>query len=82
MAGLRNSLLGHIRSQLEDIQIANAVFIHCIVHQQALCGKDLDISHILELVVSFENFIRCNAFNHRQFHAFLVEIISDFSDLP
>ena len=82
MAGGRKGLVGQIRTQLEDLQIPSALFIHCIIHQQALCGKNLDISCVLKPVVSAVNFIRGHALNHRQFQAFLEEIDSDFCDLP
>ena len=82
MAGVRKGLVGQIRTQLEDLQIPGTLFIHCIIHQQALCGKDLDISYVLKLVISAVNFILGHALNHCQFKAFLEEIDSDFCDLP
>ncbi|XP_076036545.1 general transcription factor II-I repeat domain-containing protein 2-like [Oratosquilla oratoria] len=82
MAGVRKGLVGQIRTQLEDLQNLGALFIHCIIHQQALCGKDLDISCVLKPVVSAVNFIRGHALNHRQFQGFLEEIDSGFCDLP
>ncbi|XP_076057518.1 general transcription factor II-I repeat domain-containing protein 2-like [Oratosquilla oratoria] len=81
MAGVRKDLVGQIRTQLEDLQIPGALFIHCIIHQQALCGKDLDIFCVLKPVVSAVNFIRGHAY-HRRFQAFLEEIYFDFCDLP
>ncbi len=33
MAGVRKGLVGQIRTQLEDLQIPGALFIHCIIHQ-------------------------------------------------
>ena len=65
MAGVRKTLVGQIRTQLEDLQIPGALFIHCIIHQQALCGKDLDISCVLKPVVFAVNFNRGHALNHR-----------------
>ena len=82
MAGVRKGLIGQIRTQLEDLQIPDPLYIHCIIHQQALCGKNLDISCVLKPVVSAVNFIRGHALHHRQFQAFLEEIDSDFCDLP
>ncbi|XP_076336375.1 general transcription factor II-I repeat domain-containing protein 2-like [Tachypleus tridentatus] len=82
MAGVKTGLVGLIRKPLEDLQLPSALFIHCIIHQQALCGKDLDISCILKPVISAVNFIRGHAFNHHQFKAFLEEIDSDLCDLP
>ena len=68
--------------QLKDFQILNALSIHCIMHQQALCWKDLDISCVLKPVVSAVSFIQGHALNHCQFQAFLEDIGSDFCDLP
>ena len=53
-----------------------------MIHQQALCGKRLKLSSILESVVSPINFIRSRVLNHRQFHHFLQEMNSEFLDLP
>ena len=33
MAGVRKGLVGQIMTQLEDLQIPGALFIHCIIHQ-------------------------------------------------
>ena len=65
MAGVRNGLVEQIRYQLEDSQIPNALFIHCIIHQQALSRKYQDIACVQKPVVSAVNFIRCHALNHR-----------------
>ena len=73
MAGVRK-----IRSQLEDLQIQNALFIH----QQALCGRDHGISCELEPVFPVVSFTRGHAIDHRQLQAFLEEIGSAFCDLP
>ncbi|XP_076306957.1 general transcription factor II-I repeat domain-containing protein 2-like [Tachypleus tridentatus] len=78
MAGVKKSLVGLIRKQLEDLQLPSTLFIHCIIHQQALCGKDLDISCVLKPVISAVNFIWGHALNHLQFKAFLEEIDLDF----
>ena len=52
MAGVRKILVGQMRTKLEDVQLQGALFIHCIMHQQKLCGKYLDISYVLKPVVS------------------------------
>ena len=66
MAGLRNIMVGQIRTKLGGIQLPSTLFIHCIIHQQALCGKYLYSSCQLKPVVSVVNFIRGHALNHRQ----------------
>ena len=42
-AGLKKGLVGRIMSSLEDLHLGKALFLHCIVHQQTLCSKHLDI---------------------------------------
>ena len=53
---------------------------HCIIHQQALCGKVLNWRHVMS-VVSNVNFIKNHALNHRQFQTFLADLDCDNGDL-
>ncbi|XP_039264551.2 general transcription factor II-I repeat domain-containing protein 2A-like [Styela clava] len=82
MAEVMKGLVGQIHKQLEDLQLPKRLVIHCIIHQQALCGKDLDVSCVLKPVTAVVNFIRSHGLNHRQFQGFFEDIDSDFSDLP
>ena len=82
MAGKKKGLIGQIQAKLGDLLLPRALSIHCIIHQQSLCGKHLDISCVLKPVTSVVNFIRNHGLNHRLFQAFLEEIDSDFCDLP
>ena len=81
MVGLKKGLVGRIMSKLEDLNIRKALFLHCIIHQQALCSKHLDISWVMKPVVWAVNFIRSHAFIHRQFQTFLKKIDAEYSDL-
>ncbi len=82
MIGLKKGLVGRIMSKLEELQLPKVLFLHCIIHQQALCGKHLNIFCVLKPVVSVVNFIRGHALNHRQFQNFLKEVDSEYCDLP
>lgn len=82
MLGVRKGLVEQTRNQMENLQTPGVLFIHCIIHQQVLCGKDLNISCILKPVKSAVNSLRGQALNHRHFLASLEEIDSDFCDLP
>lgn len=55
---------------------------HCIIHQEALCGKVLKMDHVMSTVRQTVNFIRAKGLNHRQFRAFMQEIDSEFADIP
>ena len=82
MAGLKKGLVGQIMSKLEDLHLKKAFFLQCIIHQQALCSKHLDISCIMTPVVWAVNFIWSHALIRCQFQTFLKEIDAEHSDLP
>ena len=78
MAGLKKGLVGRIMSKLEDLHLGKALFLHCNIHQQALCLKHLDISCVMKPIVWAVNFIPSHALIHRQFQTFLKEIDAVF----
>ena len=75
-------LIGKINKKVEDSGGFRPLTLDCIIHQQALCGKRLNLSSILEPVISTINFIRSRGLHHRQFRDFLQEMDSEFLDLP
>jgi hypothetical protein len=82
MCGTRTGLVGLINRAIENSGGLKPLAFHCIIHQQALCGKHVDLSSVLEPVVSTVNYIRSHGLNHRQFRDFLKEIDAEFPDLP
>lgn len=81
MVGRRKDAVGEIRSHSEDLQIPNAPFTHCIIHQQTLCGKELNISFVLKPVVPAGKFIQSYGLNHLQIQTIREEILFHFCDL-
>jgi len=73
-------LIGHL---ITDSDFPNFHAYHCIIHQQTLCSniqhEELDL--VKKAVVKIVNFVRANAFNHRQFRALLSEYESNYTNL-
>ena len=82
MAGLKKGLVGWIMSKLEDLHLRKALFLHCIIHQQALCSKHLDISYVMKSIIWAVNFIWSPTLIYCQFQTFLKEIDAEYFDLP
>ena len=51
---------------------------HCVIHQQALCGKVLNWRHVMSVIVSNVNFIKNHVLNHGQFQTFLAELDCEY----
>ena len=82
MSGTGKGLVVSIYTACENTRCTRPMVIHCIIHQHVLCGKYLNLSCVLEPVVSTVNFIRSRGLNHRQFPNFLSEVEAEYPDLP
>ncbi|XP_025420225.1 general transcription factor II-I repeat domain-containing protein 2B-like [Sipha flava] len=82
MCGAHTGLVGNICKAVFETGAAAPMAIHCIIHQQALCGKNAPISEVMNIVVQNVNYIRKSALSHRQFKNFLAEIESEYLDIP
>ena len=54
---------------------------HCILHQESLVAKFLNMSNVTRVVVLTVNWIRANALNHRKLKKFLADVDADYGDL-
>ena len=82
MCGIKKGLVGQLKQLCAQNKISEPMFLHCIIHQQALCAKYVDISCVLNPVIKMVNFIRSHGLNHRQFRKMLKETDTESVDLP
>ena len=73
-------VVAFVSKAVENDGGSKPLVLHCIIHQQSLCGKCLDMSEVVKPVISVVNFIRSTGLNHRQFREFIEEIREN--DLP
>ncbi|UYV69078.1 EPM2AIP1 [Cordylochernes scorpioides] len=78
--GTTTGVVALVSKAVENDGGSKPLVLHCIIHQQSLCGKCLDMSDVLKPVISTVNFIRSFGLNHRQFRQFIAEIGE--TDLP
>ncbi|KAM6943949.1 general transcription factor II-I repeat domain-containing protein 2A [Lycodopsis pacificus] len=81
MTGRKNGLVALVQRKLEEEGVEEAIALHCIIHQQALCSKCLKFDNVMSVVVKCINHIRSRGLKHRQFRAFLEEIKSAYEDV-
>ncbi|UYV82126.1 EPM2AIP1 [Cordylochernes scorpioides] len=74
MSGKDKGVVALVSKAVENDGGSKPLVLHCIIHQQSLCGKCLDISDVLKPVISTVNFIRSFGLNHQQFRQFIAEI--------
>jgi hypothetical protein len=55
---------------------------HCIIHQEMLCTKVINMAFVMKPVKQMVNFIRSRGLKQRQFSIFLNDLESEYSGLP
>ncbi|MCJ8735565.1 hypothetical protein PDJAM_G00248700 [Pangasius djambal] len=79
MLGSEKGLVGLCKA---DDHFPEFWMFHCIIHQEHLVSKKLNLDHIVKPVLEIVNFIRIHALNHRQFKNLIDELNEDLpSDL-
>ncbi|GFS55224.1 general transcription factor II-I repeat domain-containing protein 2 [Trichonephila inaurata madagascariensis] len=73
MCGKNKGVVALVSKAVENDGGSKPLVLHCIIHQQSLCGKCLDMSEVLKPVISVVNFIRSTGLNHRHFREFIGE---------
>ena len=70
-----------IGQQGSEEDAGELIVYHCIIHQEALCGKDLQMKHLMSSITRVVNFIKAKGLNHQQFKSFLEEFDLECRDV-
>jgi len=54
---------------------------HCIIHQEALCAKDMKFNDVIDPVVRCINYIRAKALHRIKFRVLFEEEINEYGEL-
>ncbi|XP_067942792.1 general transcription factor II-I repeat domain-containing protein 2A-like [Watersipora subatra] len=76
MIGCHNGLITKVR----ELQ-PNFIAVHCIIHQENLSAKIINMDHVNSVVVKTINYIRLRGLNHREFQEFLRHLDSQSEDV-
>lgn len=79
MTGSKIGFLGQLKQRNLEIPV-----IHCIIHQEALCGKVIKLCTAMQTVTKIINFIKGGHkfLSHRKFQQFLVDHNAAYTDVP
>ena len=78
----KSGLVGRIQEKMREEDSGELKAYHCIIHQEALCGKALRMEHVMSYIEEVINFIRAKGLNHRQYKSFLEEFDLECKDMP
>lgn len=78
---MTGSINGFLALCVRDKDFPNFLTYHCIIHQQAICCKIINMRHIMGTCMKIVNSIRGRSLQRRMFRAQLQENESDFGEL-
>ena len=78
LTGKNIGLLKRLSDRVAEVDCTRElIFLHCIIHQEVLCKKVLDMKHVVDPVVKIVNFIRARGLNQRRFITLLEDCDAD-----
>ena len=78
MCGQKSGLFGRVQEKMREEDAGELTVYHCIIHQEALCDKALQMERVLSSISRVVNFTRAKDLIHRQFKSFLEEFDSEY----
>jgi len=80
MTGERKGMASLVCAKVKESG-GEAVRVHCIIHQEALCAKTVQLGDVMNTVVKTVNIIRARGLYHREFQAFLSDVDAEYGDV-
>ena len=80
MTGERKGMASLVCAKVRESG-GEAVKMHCIIHQEALCAKTVQLGDVMNTVVKTVNITRARGLYHREFQAFLSDVNAEYGDL-
>ncbi|GFV01340.1 general transcription factor II-I repeat domain-containing protein 2B [Trichonephila clavipes] len=78
---ITDTVNGFLAICMRDDDFSHFLSYHCIIHQQALCCKILNMRHVMGICMKIVNSIRGRSLQRRIFRAHLEENESDYGEL-
>ena len=80
MIGKKKGVVSRLENEMAENNLS-LMKLHCIIHQQNLTAKTMDVENVISVVVKAINSIKSSALRSRQFEAFLAENDSEYGGL-
>lgn len=80
MIGEWNGMASMVCNKVRESR-GEAVKMHCIIHQEVLCAKAIQMNDVMTTVVKTINLIRSRALNHRELQSFLSDIDAEYGEV-
>lgn len=85
MVGHASGFVAHLRRKV-SVLVPQPQFpfvtLHCLIHQEQLCKKSLDISHVTDIITMLTKYLRKSSLRHRSFKSCLAETEAVYTDIP
>jgi len=82
MCSEKVGVVGLVKAKRSQLSLSGPfTAVHCVLHQEALCGKSLQMKDVMSIVVKTVNFIRSRGLNHRQSTSFLSDLDTEYVEL-
>ncbi|XP_065675686.1 general transcription factor II-I repeat domain-containing protein 2B-like [Hydra vulgaris] len=80
MIGKKMGVVSRLENEMAENNLS-LIKLHCIIHQQNLTAKTMDVEKVMSVVVKAINSIKSSSLRCRQFEAFLAENDSEYGGL-